>query len=109
MPQFSPDGKSVAFFEDRGDLRVIDIKTKAVHTAMDGKYIYSYSDGDIWFEWSPDSKWLLSAYIGNGGWNNRDIALVNAAGTGIGRSKGTKRAIVTLREGTIDIFGDVTK
>lgn len=82
IPQFSPDGKSVAFFEDRGDLRVIDIKTKAVHTAMDGKYIYSYSDGDIWFEWSPDSKWLLSAYIGNGGWNNRDIALVNAAGTG---------------------------
>jgi len=70
MPQFSPDGKSVAFFEDRGDLRVIDIKTKAVHTAMDGKYIYSYSDGDIWFEWSPDSKWLLSAYIGNGGGDN---------------------------------------
>ena len=29
--------------------------------------------------------------------------------TGIGKSKDTKRAIVTLREGTIDIFGDVTK
>ena len=29
--------------------------------------------------------------------------------TGMGRSKDTKRAIVTLREGTIDIFGDVTK
>ncbi|CED90353.1 MULTISPECIES: 50S ribosomal protein L23 [Actinomyces] len=28
--------------------------------------------------------------------------------TGIGKSKDTKRAIVTLREGTIDIFGDVT-
>ena len=27
--------------------------------------------------------------------------------TGIGKSKDTKRAIVTLREGTIDIFGDV--
>ncbi|SDN29130.1 LSU ribosomal protein L23P [Actinomyces ruminicola] len=29
--------------------------------------------------------------------------------TGIGKSKDTKRAIVTLREGTIDIFGDVTE
>ncbi len=27
--------------------------------------------------------------------------------TGVGRSKDTKRAIVTLREGTIDIFGEV--
>lgn len=26
---------------------------------------------------------------------------------GIGRSKDTKRAIVTLREGTIDIYGDI--
>ena len=29
--------------------------------------------------------------------------------TGTGKSKDTKRAIVTLREGTIDIFGDVAK
>ena len=29
--------------------------------------------------------------------------------TGLGKSKDTKRAIVTLREGTIDIFGDVAK
>ena len=29
--------------------------------------------------------------------------------TGTGRSKYTKRAIVTLREGTIDIFGDVAE
>lgn len=29
--------------------------------------------------------------------------------TGIGKSKDTKRAIVTLREGTIDIFGDAMK
>lgn len=29
--------------------------------------------------------------------------------TGTGRAKDTKRAIVTLREGTIDIFGDVAE
>ena len=29
--------------------------------------------------------------------------------TGMGKSKDTKRAIVTLREGTIDIFGNVAQ
>ena len=82
LPKFSPDGKSIAFFEDRAALCVVDIKTKAVRTVMDGKYLYSYSDGDIWFEWSPDSKWLLTEYMGTGGWNSQDVALVNASGSG---------------------------
>lgn len=60
----------------------MDAKGKNVKTAMDGKFVYSYSDGDIDFTWSPDSKWLLSSYIGVGGWNNSDIALVNASGNG---------------------------
>ena len=82
QPKYSPDGKSVAFLENRGTLRAVDVKTKAVRTLMDGKYIYSYSDGDVWYEWSPDSRWLLSSYIGTGGWNSQDIALVNASGNG---------------------------
>lgn len=82
QPKFSPDGKQIAFWENRGTLRVMDAKGKNVKTAMDGKFAYSYSDGDIDFTWSPDSKWLLSSYIGVGGWNNSDIALVNASGNG---------------------------
>ena len=82
QPQYSPDGKSVAFLENRNTLRAVDVKTKAVRTLMDGKYIYSYSDGDVWYEWSPDSRWLLSSYIGTGGWNSQDVALVNASGNG---------------------------
>lgn len=81
QPMFSPDGKKVAFLEDRTALKVIDLETKKVRTALDGKFNYSYSDGDIPFTWSPDSKWLLISYIGNGGWNNTDIALVKADGT----------------------------
>ena len=82
QPTYSPDGKSVAFLEDRATLRAVDVKSKAVRTLMDGKYIYSYSDGDVWYEWSPDSRWLLSSYIGEGGWNSQDIALVSASGNG---------------------------
>ncbi len=80
QPKYSPDGKEVAFLEDRTNLRVLNLKSKEVRTVLDGKYNYSYVDGDQWFEWSPDSRWLLSGYIGIGGWNNDDVALVKADG-----------------------------
>ncbi len=81
QPVFSPDGKKVAFLEDRTTLRVLDFDTKAVNTALEGKYNYSYQDGDLTFRWSPDSRWLLVDYIGEGGWNNSDIAMVRADGS----------------------------
>lgn len=81
QPAFSPDGNKVAFLEDRTTLKVIDIKSKSVNTALDGRYNYSYSDGDISYAWSPDSRWFLTDYIGIGGWNNIDIALVKADGS----------------------------
>ena len=71
----------MAFLSDRTEIKVIDIKTRKVVTALDGKYNYSYSDGDVEFEWSPDSRWLLASYIGVGGWTNVDIALVKADGS----------------------------
>ena len=82
QPRYSPDGKEVAFLEDRTALRVINLKDKSVRTVLDGKYNYSYSDGDQEYQWSPDSKWFLVRYIGVGGWNNTDIALVKADGSG---------------------------
>ena len=82
QPAYSPDGKKIAFLEDRTALRVIDADGgKKATTALDGKYNYSYTDGDVSFEWSPDSRWLLADYIGIGGWNNSDIALVKADGS----------------------------
>ena len=82
QPKFSPDGKEVAFLENRTTLRVINLKSKKVRTVLDGKFNYSYSDGDQEFTWSPDSKWFLVKYISVGGWNNTDIALVKADGSG---------------------------
>ncbi len=82
QPLYSPDGKSVAFLENRTTLRAVDVKSHKVRTLLDGRYNYSYSDGDVNFSWSPDSRWLLSDYIGYGGWNNKDVALVPADGSG---------------------------
>lgn len=80
QPMFSPDGKKVAYLENRTTLRVIDLKSQKINTALEGKFNYSYSDGDQSFAWSPDSRWLLTEYIGVGGWNSTDIALVKADG-----------------------------
>lgn len=80
LPKFSPDGKEVAFLEERTAIRVINLKSKAVRTVMDKKYEYSYMDGDQWYQWSPDSKWILSNFIGIGGWNNKDVVLLKADG-----------------------------
>lgn len=82
QPSYSPDGKSVAFLENRTTLRAVDVKSHKVRTLLDGRYNYSYSDGDVNFCWSPDSRWLLADYIGYGGWNNKDVALVPADGSG---------------------------
>ena len=38
QPQYSPDGKEVAFLEDRTAIRVMNLKSKKVRTVMDKKY-----------------------------------------------------------------------
>lgn len=82
QPRVSPDGKKVAYLEDRTTLKVLDLATGHTDTAMDGKYAYSYVDGDLDMHWSPDSRWLLfDGYIGVGGWNNQDVAAVRADGS----------------------------
>ncbi len=59
QPLFSPDGKEVAYLEDRVIVKVINLKSKKTRTILGKKYNYSYTDGDQWFQWSPDGKWFL--------------------------------------------------
>ena len=82
QPVFSPDGKKIAFLRDRTALYVLDLEKGTEYEVMNKVFNYSYSDGDQHFAWSPDSRWLLSNYIGVGGWNNTDVALVKADGSG---------------------------
>ncbi|MCB2219764.1 MAG: peptidase S41 [Bacteroidetes bacterium] len=79
QPHFSPDGKEVAYLEERETLRVFNLDTKAVRTILDGKYNYSYSDGDQWYEWSPDGKWIVASFSPNTMFIN-DVALIDANG-----------------------------
>lgn len=80
QPLYSPDGKEVAFLEERTAIKVLNLESKKTRTVMEGKYEYSYSDGDQWYQWSPDSKWILSNSITSGGWNSKDVVLLDASG-----------------------------
>ncbi|MGN0232814.1 MAG: S41 family peptidase [Bacteroidaceae bacterium] len=82
QPVYSPDGKQIAYLENRTTIKVMNLKNGHSHVIMDGKYTYSYSDGDQYFTWSPDSKWLLANYNGTAGWCIGDIALLRADGKG---------------------------
>ncbi len=81
FPKYSPDGKEVAYLEDRETLMVINLETKATRKILDEQYNYSYSDGDQWYDWSPDGKWFLVDYSPNVVFMN-DIGLISADGSG---------------------------
>ena len=76
---YSPDGKEIAFLEERTNLMVINLKSKEVREIMPGNNNYSYADGDQFYEWSPDSKWFLVNYLRDGQWIDQ-VGLVNASG-----------------------------
>lgn len=76
---YSPDGKEIAYLEERTTIKVLNLESKTSRTVHDGKYRYSYSDGDQYFTWSPDSKWLLIEYLTSDRWNY-DIGLIKASG-----------------------------
>ncbi len=79
QPAYSPDGKEVAYLEERETLRVINLDNRETRTILDGKYNYSYSDGDQWYEWSPDGKWFIAGFSPHTMFID-DVALVSAGG-----------------------------
>ena len=78
-PQFSPDGKELAFIEDRNRLMVLKLETKKVRQITDGSTWYS-TGGGFDYAWSPDGKWFTLEFIGNRHDPYSDIGLVSAEG-----------------------------
>jgi tricorn protease len=59
LTKYSPDGKKIAFVENRRTIKVRDLKSKKETVLLTPKDLFHMSDGDKNFTWSPDSKWLL--------------------------------------------------
>ncbi|MDB4439045.1 S41 family peptidase, partial [bacterium] len=79
LADYSPDGKLVAYIEGRRSLKVMNLETKAVKELLTPKDLFHMSDGDKYFTWSPDSKWLLVDW--GLSLNNSEVLLLAADGS----------------------------
>lgn len=81
QPKYSPDGKEIAYIEERNVLKVYNIATKKSRTLLPEGHNHSYADGDWDFAWSPDGKWIITddqrGYFGGA-----NAALIKADGSG---------------------------
>ncbi len=75
-PDYSPDGKEIAFVENRNVLKVYNIESKKVRQITDGTQHY----GSIGYEWSPDGKWFAITLITHMRDPYSDVAIVSASG-----------------------------
>ena len=75
-PDYSPDGKEIAFVENRNILKVYNIESKKVRQITDGTQHY----GSIGYEWSPDGKWFAITLITHMRDPYSDVAIVSANG-----------------------------
>ena len=78
-PSFSPDGKELAFIQDRRKLMVMNLDTKKVRQITDGSY-WPSTGGGFEYQWSPDSKWFTLCFTGNKHDPYYDIGIVSAQG-----------------------------
>jgi Tol biopolymer transport system component/C-terminal processing protease CtpA/Prc len=62
QPLYSPDGKKIAFLSGRDEIQVLDRESKEVNVALGKQHNYSYADGDITFDWAPDSHWMTADF-----------------------------------------------
>ena len=81
QPKVSPDGKEIAYLEERNIIKIFNLATKKSRTIVPKGVNYSYADGDQDYSWSPDSKWLVFDSE-EGRWGASEVALMKADGTG---------------------------
>ena len=62
QPLYSPDGKEIAYIENRMTLKIFNIESRQARTLLTDKQLFSTRDADQYFQWSPDSKWVLFDY-----------------------------------------------
>lgn len=78
--EVSPDGKEIAYLEERNILKIYNIESKTSRIILPAGVNFSYRDGDQSYEWSPDSKWL-ALRSNEGRYNSSDIVIYKADGS----------------------------
>ncbi len=80
LPKFSPDGKEVAYLENRNILKVVNLETMKVRQITDGTQHYRNNDYCFDYEWSPDGKWFALSFISNMRDPYSDVGIVSSNG-----------------------------
>ena len=78
FPAYAPDGQRIAYFENRNCIKVWDRTSGTTVTALPTGHVYSYIDGDLSFNWSPDGRYILANVGSIAG--DLDVALCDASG-----------------------------
>ena len=78
-PVYSPDGKEIAYVEDRDRLMIMNLETGKTRQITDGSQCYSTA-GSFNYSWSPDGKWILMSYCARGHYPYDDIGIVSTKG-----------------------------
>ena len=91
------------------DVIIAPVVSEKSYTCIDrGQYTFLVAPGSNKTEIKQAIEAIFDVKVASVNTQNRQ-GKTRRTRTGIGKSKDTKRAIVTLREGTIDIFGDMAK
>ena len=80
-PCYSPDGKEIAFIENRNVLKVYNLASKQVRQITDGCQHYETDDYGFSYEWSPDGQWFALILISHMRDPYSDIGIVKADGS----------------------------
>ena len=80
QPEVSPDGKEIAYLEERNILKVYNLEKKTTRTIIPAGQNFSYADGDQSFSWGPDGKWI-AAKSSMGRYQAQEIVLFKADGS----------------------------
>jgi tricorn protease len=71
QPKYSPEGREVAYLENRTTLKVLNLSSGESRTILPGDFNFSSEDGDQWFAWSPDSRWFLVTFLDRTRWSKK--------------------------------------
>jgi tricorn protease len=82
QPKYSPDGKEIAYVNERNELNIWNIADKKSRTLFPKGLNFSYSDGDWDYQWSPNSKWILVESQEGYGFQSVQAALLSVSGNG---------------------------
>lgn len=78
-PHLSPDGKEVAYFSNRHEVKIYNLAEKTSRTVVTEDLNFAYTDSTLWFDWAPDNQWLVASYTDRNRYS-REVGLYKVRG-----------------------------